>query len=187
MNSAEPNLGKEAIDHRFVVAVMTLVDREIVVTQGEVAQALGVKPAKFSEIMNGRMHVGVDMIAELSEEYYVSPEWLLTGRGDFMFRRSTMLPQRLSEDDLITEHPYMIEDEDEMMRKREEKIKREEEEKREKVITPTLLSIISDKDKLMLQQAEEIGRLKAEIEELKRKVPTTSNADDVSSAESALA
>ncbi len=74
-----------------------------------------------------------------------------------------------------------------MMRKREEKVKREEEEKREKVITPTLLSIISDKDKIMLQQAEEIGRLKAEIEELKRKVPTTSSADDVSSAESALA
>ena len=81
MNSANPNLGKEAIDNRFIRAVIALMDTGIATTQGEIAQALGVKSAKFSEIMNGRMHVGVDMLSELSEEYLVAPEWLLTGRG----------------------------------------------------------------------------------------------------------
>ena len=67
MNSANPNLGKEAIDNRFIRAVIALMDTGIATTQGEIAQALGVKSAKFSEIMNGRMHVGVDMLSELSD------------------------------------------------------------------------------------------------------------------------
>ena len=43
MNSANPNLGKEAIDNRFIQAVIALMDTGIATTQGEIAQALGVK------------------------------------------------------------------------------------------------------------------------------------------------
>lgn len=168
MNSAEPFLGKEAIDNRFIRAVMALVDNGIATTQGEIAQALGVKSAKFSEIMNGRMHVGVDMLSELSEEYLVAPEWLLTGRGESMFRTSSILPRRLNADEVKNEHPYHFEDEYEVMAQRTEIVEREIKEDMERNATPALLTLITEKDKLLLQQAEEIGRLKAENAEIKR-------------------
>lgn len=186
MNSAEPNLGKEAIDNRFITAVITLMEREIVTTQGEVAQALGVKSAKFSEIMNGRMHVGVDMLAELSEEYHVSADWLLTGRGHYMFRKSTIPPERVATEDLILEHPFEVEDEEEMVKLRIKKNEDEEREQREKAITPTLMSIIADKDKTLLVQAEEIGRLKAENSELRRHLEKNASAASIDSTAHAV-
>lgn len=169
MNSTEPFLGKEAIDNRFMRAVMALIDNEIATTQGEIAQTLGVKSAKFSEIMNGRMHVGVDMLSEISEEYLVSPEWLLTGRGDKIFRTSSILPTRLPNiEDVSTEHPYITEDEDEVMKERIAEVEREDKEQMERNAAPALMVLIAEKDKLLLQQAEEIGRLKAELAETKK-------------------
>lgn len=181
MNSTEPNLGKEAIDNRFISAVIALMERDIVTTQGEVAQTLGVKPAKFSEIMNGRMHVGVDMLAELSEYYHVSADWLLMGRGHYMFRKSSIPPELVEYNDLILEHPYEIEDEEEMLKLRIKKVEEEEQEQREIVITPTLMAIISDKDKTLLAQAEEIGRLKAENNELRRHLEKNASAASIDS------
>ena len=168
MNSAEPFLGKEAIDNRFIRAVIALIDAEVATTQGEIAQALGVKSAKFSEIMNGRMHVGVDMLSELSEDYLVSPEWLLTGRGDSIYRSSSILPRRFDLDEVNTDHPYTFEDEDEVMAKREASVNEQMKEESERKAAPALMTLIADKDKLLLQQAEEIGRLKAELSETKK-------------------
>ena len=168
MNSTQPFLGKEAIDNRFIRAVIALIDAEIATTQGEIAQALGVKSAKFSEIMNGRMHVGVDMLSELSEEYLVSPEWLLTGRGDSIFRPSSILPRRSDSEDIKSDHPYNFEDDDEVMAKREAIVNDEIREETERKAAPALMTLIMEKDKLLLQQAEEIGRLKAELNETKK-------------------
>ena len=168
MNSENPNLGKEAIDNRFIRAVIALMDTGIATTQGEIAQALGVKSAKFSEIMNGRMHVGVDMLSELSEEYLVAPEWLLTGRGDSMFRPSSILPRLIDSDEVQTAHPYNFEDDDEVMAQRVAKVEQEEKMDLEKNAAPALMTLIAEKDKLLLQQAEEIGRLKAELSETKK-------------------
>lgn len=168
MNSTEPYLGKEAIDNRFIRAVIALIDAEVATTQGEIAQALGVKSAKFSEIMNGRMHVGVDMLSELSEEYLVSPEYLLTGRGSSIFRPSSILPRRLSSEEVNCDHPYTFEDEDEVMATREAIANKEIKEDAERQAAPALMTLIAEKDKLLLQQAEEIGRLKAELSETKK-------------------
>lgn len=168
MNSSEPFLGKEAIDNRFIRAVIALIDQEIATTQGEIAQALGVKNAKFSEIMNGRMHVGVDMLSELSEEYLIAPEWLLTGRGDTIFRTSSILPRRFDPDKVQGQHPFLFENEDEVMTERTALVEKEEKEELERNAAPALLSLITEKDKLLLQQAEEIGRLKAELAETKK-------------------
>ncbi len=177
MNSAEPYLGKDAIDHRFIRAVMALIDQEIATTQGEIAQSLGVKTAKFSEIMNGRMHVGVDMLSEISEQYLISPEWLLTGRGDSIFRKSSILPPLRYSEDVMGEHPYLFEDEDEIMKQRIENVEKEEKEEMERNAAPALMILINEKDKLLLSQAEEIGRLKAELAEVKRH--TERNAQNV--------
>lgn len=125
MNTENLFLQKSSIDYRFVRAVQELITEEIAHTQGEIAKELGVKNAKFSEIMNGRMHVGVDMLAILSENYLVDPDWLLTGRGKRIFRASSILPTRLEEGKENQEHPYNFENEDEVLRQRTKEVEEE--------------------------------------------------------------
>ena len=166
MNTENLFLQKSSIDYRFVRAVQELITEEIAHTKGEIAKELGVKTAKFSEIMNGRMHVCVDMLAILSENYLVDPDWLLTGRGKRIFRTSSILPARLEEGKENQEHPYNFENEDEVLRQRTKEVEEEMYIEREKNAAPTLLQLISEKDKQLLQQAEEIGRLKEQIRQM---------------------
>ena len=165
MNIEDPFLQKSSIDYRFVRAVQELITEEIAHTQGEIAKELGVKTAKFSEIMNGRMHVGVDMLAILSENYLVDPDWLLTGRGN-EYLGIIYLPTRLEEGKENQEHPYNFENEDEVLRQRTKEVEEEMHIELEKNAAPTLLQLISEKDKQLLQQAEEIGRLKEQIRQM---------------------
>ena len=53
MNNTDQFLQKDHIDYRFVRSVQELLDQGIAHTQGEIAQELGVKTAKFSETQNG--------------------------------------------------------------------------------------------------------------------------------------
>lgn len=166
MNTENPFLQKSSIDYRFVRAVQELLSGNIAKTQGEIAQELGVKTAKFSEIMNGRMHVGVDMLAILSENYLVSPEWLLTGRGERMFRTSSILPTRLEDGKESWEHPYAFENEEDIINQRIKEVEMDMRKEQEKNATPALMNLIAEKDKQLIQQAEEIGRLKEQIRQL---------------------
>lgn len=59
----------------------------------DLAESLNVKPSKFSEILNGRMNVGVDMIATLCDLYRISPDWILMSRGNNMFRETYKMPK----------------------------------------------------------------------------------------------
>lgn len=71
---------KVDINNRFIRAVeLLLQDKGL--TKASIAQTLGIKPAKFSEILNNRMNAGVDLIAGLCEQYSYSATWLLTGEG----------------------------------------------------------------------------------------------------------
>ncbi|WP_311442662.1 helix-turn-helix domain-containing protein [Hoylesella enoeca] len=166
MNTENPFLQKIHIDYRFVRAVQELLSNNIAHTQGEIAKELGVKTAKFSEIMNGRMHVGVDMLAILSENYLVSPEWLLTGRGESMFRKSSILPTRLEDGKESWEHPYMFENEDEILKQRIDEVEEMERKEQEQNAAPTLLTLITEKDRQLIAQAEEIGQLKEQVRQL---------------------
>ena len=69
---------------------------------------------------------------------------------------------------LQTAHPYNFEDDDEVMAQRVAKVEQEEKMDLEKNAAPALMTLIAEKDKLLLQQAEEIGRLKAELSETKK-------------------
>lgn len=166
MNTENPFLQKSYIDYRFVRAVQELLTANIADTQGEIAEELGVKPAKFSEIMNGRMHVGVDMLAILSENYLVSPEWLLTGRGERMFRETSILPTRLKDGQENEDHPYIFEDEKEVIKQSITELEERERKEQEKNAAPLLLNLITEKDKQLIMQAEEIGQLKEQVRQL---------------------
>ena len=88
MDLTQKILTKEEINSRFLDAVQALLTNGIVSSKTTLAEAFGVKPAKFSEILNGRMKAGADMLAIICDYYFVSPDWLLMSRGDNIFRNS---------------------------------------------------------------------------------------------------
>lgn len=168
MKSEDPHLSKSSIDYRFGKAIEVILYHNIALSKGDIADELGVKPAKFSEILNGRMHVGVDMLAMLADRYLVDPDWLLTGRGENMFRPSSILPTRKNDGEELQDHPYLNEDEDEVMAQRVEQVEAEMNRESDDNFSASLLSLIKDKDNQLLQQAEELGRLKERIAQLER-------------------
>lgn len=168
MNSEDQFLSKSSIDYRFGLSISVLINDNIANSKSEIADVMGVKPAKFSEILNGRMHVGVDMLAILSQYYHVDPDWLLTGRGESMFRKTSILPPRLDESEIKEDHPYTFEDEKEVMDQMFKEYDEREKQKTEKHTTPILLDLIQQKETKLLEQAEEIGKLKERIAQLEK-------------------
>jgi plasmid maintenance system antidote protein VapI len=78
---------KDLINGRFLEAIQSILQRNEGLSKTFLAESLDVKPAKFSEILNGRMKAGVDMMATVCEKYDISTEWLLLDKGA-MIRQS---------------------------------------------------------------------------------------------------
>lgn len=74
---------KQQINERFKLAINVLL-RDKGLTKTIIANNLGIKPSKFSEILNNRMNVGVETIALLCEEYSFSAAWLLNAEGPML-------------------------------------------------------------------------------------------------------
>ena len=72
---------KEDINSRALEAIEWLLSNTDKLTKTALAESFSVKPAKFTEILKGRMYVGADMLAALCKTYGFSSEWLLTGTG----------------------------------------------------------------------------------------------------------
>ena len=70
------------INERVINAINIILSSKIESNKAELAGKLGVKPTKFSEILNKRMKAGMDIIQKLCDEYNVSADWIITGRGD---------------------------------------------------------------------------------------------------------
>ena len=90
-------LTKDEINYRFIESVTAVIEREKI-SKASLAESLNVKPAKFSEILNGRMKAGSDMIAILCDFYGVSPDYILMSRGG-IFRESKLDPIIINEGD----------------------------------------------------------------------------------------
>lgn len=72
---------KIAVNKRVLECITFLLRFE---KQAEICYNLGVKPAKFSEIMNERMAAGIDIIQNLCIQYNISPAWILLGEGEML-------------------------------------------------------------------------------------------------------
>lgn len=81
---------KKDIAVRALFAINRILERDNI-TQTALAARLGSKPAKFTEILKGRMLVPTEMMAELCEGFNVSATWLLTGEGN-TFNKPEELP-----------------------------------------------------------------------------------------------
>lgn len=156
MNKFQKLLSKDEINGRFVRAVYAIIGQHLVSSKTALAESLGVKPAKFSEILNGRMKAGTDMLAILCDFYKVSPDWLLMSRGNNVFRENADMPKYwVDDDDLTSVYPS-------------ESQPKENPVQASTTSSEPLLALIKDKDNVIREQAEEIGRLKERIAQLER-------------------
>lgn len=74
-------MDKTAINERIIKAIYALLSENSGLTKAALAGDLGIKPSKFSEILNYRMKAGSDVMSNLCTKYKISAEWLLTGSG----------------------------------------------------------------------------------------------------------
>ncbi|MDY0217440.1 MAG: hypothetical protein RBS19_10855 [Bacteroidales bacterium] len=75
---------KETINQRFKFSINFLIKEKIAKNKGEIALNLNCSAQKFSEILNNRMNVSIDMIANLIEKYQINPYYILTGTGEIL-------------------------------------------------------------------------------------------------------
>lgn len=177
MELHEQIISKDEINSRAVEALLAIIANGLVATKSDLAECLGAKPAKFSEILNYRMKVGIDMVAKICDWYGIDPYWVLMGRGNHIFRDPDYEPE-----------PYYIEDDNDLDRKfhtsREDitgkrlvKITVNETPKDEPETEITgLAALFYNKT---LDQAEEIGQLKARIKELEQRLEKTAGAANI--------
>ena len=81
-----------AINDRVIEAINYILSSKTEPNKAKLADNMGVKPAKFSEILNGRMKAGMDIIQKLCIDYKVSADWLITGDGS-MFRTPAVMDE----------------------------------------------------------------------------------------------
>lgn len=162
-------LTKEEINGRFHVAVNAILQKKLMPSKASLAESLGVKPAKFSEILNDRMKAGTDMLAIMCDYYQISPDWLLMSRGKHIFRETALPDYWIDDDALIKELPPEKNDSETVAPQTKHAIE-------------PLMDLIHEKDKTIREQAEEIGRLKARVEFLERR-----RGDNVSDAHTEIA
>ena len=72
-------MSKEDIKKRTIKAIDWLLNSDRNLSKAILASELNTKPSKFSEILNGRMNAGTDIMSLLCEKYGISSHWLLTG------------------------------------------------------------------------------------------------------------
>lgn len=156
MELYEQILSKSEINSRVVEALLAIVANNLVATKTDLAERMGIKPAKFSEILNYRMNAGVDIIAKICDWYNVDPYWLLMGRGNHIFRNADVkIP------------PYFIEDENDLDREYHTEKTNDDKD------TPNTLiennAFIEMLYKKTLEQAEEIGQLRERIAQMQQR------------------
>lgn len=71
-----------AVNKRFKIAVNKVIDEGLTKNKSAIADAMGISRSKFSEILNDRMNVGVELLVKFCLEYNVNANWLLFERGD---------------------------------------------------------------------------------------------------------
>ena len=79
-----------AINERVIEAINAILSSGLDLNKADLAEKFGIKPAKFSEILNKRMKAGMDIIQNLCIDYEISADWLITGEGS-MYRSPAVM------------------------------------------------------------------------------------------------
>jgi len=71
---------KNLINQRFIESVEKLLASKSELNKTIVAESLGISKSKFSEILNGRMNVQIEIVADFCTIYKVDANWMLSGK-----------------------------------------------------------------------------------------------------------
>ena len=103
---------KIGINQRVIEAINFLISDKFNGDKSKIRSILGVKSAKFSEILNERMAAGLDVIQNLCIKLNVNPEWIIIGDGE-MIKSKKQEPinnmEGISQDERITKLLNIIE------------------------------------------------------------------------------
>ena len=70
---------KEAVNKRVIETINLLIERDAALNKSKLAQKFKISPSKFSEILNGRMAAGIDIMYHLKQDFGIDLNWLITG------------------------------------------------------------------------------------------------------------
>ena len=92
-------MDKSQVNGRVIDAINDVLTLHPELTKAALAELCGVKPAKFSEILNLRMNAGVEIMSALCIQFNISADWLLTARNGLRptrnyVRQQTTMPRR---------------------------------------------------------------------------------------------
>ncbi|WP_018675505.1 hypothetical protein [Riemerella columbina] len=77
-------MSKYIINQRFIDCINFILDTKKAPSKSFLAEKFSISNSKFSEILKERMNVGVELLSVLTNEFSISPEWLLTGKGEML-------------------------------------------------------------------------------------------------------
>lgn len=131
---------KNEISDRFIEAYNRLLATGKVTDKKDFAAKIGISASMVTEISKGRSSVGITAIQNIVSIFEISANWLLTGKEEIC--------EQKEETDIkpINQAQYSPPDQ-----------------------SSALLSLIHEKDIVIREQAEEIGRLREQIEHLERR------------------
>lgn len=73
---------KDFVNQQFINSVEFLLDSKRVKSKAELSRKLEIKPAALSDIIAGRINVGIDIVLKLCDLYGISVEYQLQGKGE---------------------------------------------------------------------------------------------------------
>lgn len=75
---------KNIVNQRFIDCVNFLIKTKKAPSKSFLAEKFNISTSKFSEILNKRMNVGIDLLIVLASDFNISSDWLLTGEGSML-------------------------------------------------------------------------------------------------------
>lgn len=85
------------VNERVIEAINYILKINPNLNKALLAESIGIKPAKFSEILNKRMAAGMDIIQKLCSDYAISANWLITGEGEMYRKNSEISNEKIDE------------------------------------------------------------------------------------------
>lgn len=85
------------VNERVIEAINYILKINPNLNKALLAESIGIKPAKFSEILNKRMTAGMDIIQKLCSDYAISANWLITGEGEMCRQPDKIYYEKIDE------------------------------------------------------------------------------------------
>ena len=138
---------------RFIELLDTLKANGVISDYVQVSKELGTNKASISDIKSGRKKLSIDLLRRMKLSYpQTNIEWVMTGKGEML--NEEVRPEEEKEKIANTSPSTGIEDK--------------------------LLTIIQEKDKVIREQVEEIGRLREQLAQLKARLQKSVAAANIS-------